>query len=124
MAEARRHLAEALEQQTAISEVLQVISSSPGELERVFEAMLANSTRVCEATFRAVAPHGPPSFVEARRRHPVLPLVPGTTLGRVAATKQPVQIADVQAEPAHRRSARTQSASRPGGCGPSLAFRW
>jgi GAF domain-containing protein len=42
--------------------------------------------------------------VEARRRHPVLPLVPGTTLGRVAATKQTVQIADVQAEPAYRRS--------------------
>jgi GAF domain-containing protein len=77
--------------------------------------MLVNATRVCEATFgvlylfegdsfRAVALHGPPSFVEARRRHPVLPLVPGTTLGRVAATMQPVQIADVQAEPAYRRS--------------------
>jgi GAF domain-containing protein len=108
-------LSESLAQQTATSEVLQVISSSPGELEPVFDAMLANATRVCEATFgvlylfegdsfRAVALHGPPSFVEARRRHPVLPLVPGTTLERVAATKQPVQIADVQDEPAYRRS--------------------
>ena len=83
----------------------------------MFDAMLANATRVCEAKFgvlylfegdgfRAVALHGaaPPSFVEARRRHPVLPVMPETALGRVAATKQPVQIADVQAEPAYRRS--------------------
>ncbi len=110
-------LSEALERQTATSEVLGVISSSPGELEPVFEAMLANATRVCEATFgvlyqtegdafRAVALHGaaPPSFVEARRRHPVLPRIPGTALGRVAATKQTVQIADVQAEPGYRGS--------------------
>jgi GAF domain-containing protein len=115
LAEARGHLSEALEQQTATSDVLQVISSSPGELQPVFEAMLANATRICEATFgvmylfegnafRAVALHGPVAFVEARRRNPILPLIPGTALGRVAATKRTVQIADVQAEPAHRES--------------------
>jgi GAF domain-containing protein len=112
LAEARGHLSEALEQQTATSEVLGVISSSPGELEPVFQTMLANATRICEATlgvlflfegdaFRAVAVHGPPTFVEARRRNPMLPLAPGTALARVAATKQTVQIADVQAEPAY-----------------------
>jgi two-component system, NtrC family, sensor kinase len=106
---------EALEREKATAEVLRVISSSPGSPQPVFEAMLANATRLCEATlgalylfegdaFRAVALHGPPRYVEARRRNPVLPIVPGTGLGRVAATKQKVQIADVQAEPAYRIS--------------------
>ena len=104
-------LSEALEQQTATSEVLRVISSSPGELEPVFQAMLQNARRICEAEFgvlyrcegdalRAVAMHGAPqAFVEERRRNPLIRPPPQTTLGRVMATKQPVQIADIVNEP-------------------------
>src|SRR5713101_7253650 len=109
----RQQLGEALERQTATSEVLQVISSSPGELEPVFQAMLENATRACDAkfgnmllfeggAFRTVALHNvPAAFAEERRRNPVLRPKPGTGLGRVAATKQTVQIADAQAEPAY-----------------------
>jgi GAF domain-containing protein/two-component sensor histidine kinase len=122
-------LTEALEQQTATSEVLQAISSSPGELKPVFEAMLANATRICEATFgvlylcegdafRAVALHGaaPPSFVENRRRNPLFQPSPGTGLARVATTRQTVQILDAQADPAYQGSSPTQAAGiRTGG---------
>jgi GAF domain-containing protein len=106
-----RDLTEALEQQTATSEVLRVISRSPGELQPVFETMLANATDICGAKFgvlfrsegdalRTVAVHGaPPSYVEERRRFPVVRPDPGTTLGRAVTTKQPVQIANLQDEP-------------------------
>ena len=108
-----REVSEALEQQTATSEVLKVISSSPGELEPVFQAMLENAVRICSAKFgilflsegdaiRTVALHGaPPAYAEVRRREPVIR--PGREMasGRVARTKQPVQIADIRAEPAY-----------------------
>jgi two-component system, NtrC family, sensor kinase len=100
---------EALEQQTATSEVLQVISSSPGELEPVFSAMLENATRICEAKFgilwlcdeggfRSVALHNaPPLFAEERRRHPVVHPPVGSGLRRLADTKRVAQIDDMQA---------------------------
>ncbi len=107
-------LRQSLEQQTATSEVLSVISSSPGELELVFDTLLANAVRICGAKFgmlflpegdnghRIVAFHGaPPAFVESRRREPVIRLNPATTLGRVAATKQVVQVEDIRADPAY-----------------------
>ena len=106
-------LSESLEQQTATSEVLKVISSSPGELKPVFDALLANAVRICDAkfgvlfltegdAFRYVALHGaPPAFAEARRREPVTHVKPGTTIGRVAATKKPAQTVDIRAEPAY-----------------------
>ena len=110
LAEARRELTEARQQQTATSEVLRVISSSPGELQPVFNAMLENATRTCAAKFgilyqrerdtlRTVAIHGAPqSFVEERQRNPIVSPNPDTTLGRALLTKQPVQIADIRAE--------------------------
>ena len=114
--EALEQLSEALERQTATSEVLRVISSSSGILEPVFQAMLANAVRICEAksglmcrsegeALRAVALHGvPPSFAEERRRNPVIRPSPDSTLGRALATKQTVQIADIRDEPAHPNS--------------------
>jgi len=107
---ARGHLSEALEQQTAASEVLQVISSSPGELEPVFQTMLEKATRICEAkfgsmylregdAFRIVAMHNaPPAFAEARRLQPLVRPGPGTGLYRVASTKQVVHIVDIRTE--------------------------
>ncbi|HEY6860968.1 MAG TPA: GAF domain-containing protein [Pseudolabrys sp.] len=108
-----RELSESLEQQTATSEVLKVISSSPGELEPVFDAMLANATRICEAKFgilwlregdayRLGALHGAPSaFAEVRWREPVVRPGPRTVLARIELTKQAVHIADLRTDPSY-----------------------
>ena len=102
-----RELTKSLQQQTATSEVLKVISSSPGDLEPVFAAMLANATRLCEANFGILALHEsgafrvaamhnvPQAYAEYRRRESaVIDAGPQTALGRVAATKQVVHISD------------------------------
>ena len=104
-------LSEALEQQTATSEVLKVISSSPGELEPVFNAMLANATRICEATFgnlflcegpifRSVAVHSKGGHANSWRRNPVIDLRDNAEvpLNRVATTKQVVHIPDLRTD--------------------------
>jgi GAF domain-containing protein len=107
-------LTESLEQQTATSEVLKVISSSPGELQPVFEAMLQNAVLICGAKFgniyrwdgdalQLVAAHNtPPAFIEARRRSPFRPS-PTTPIGRLMATKAIVHVNDVAAERAYEQ---------------------
>ena len=107
--ERTRELSESLEQQTATSQVLRVISSSPGELEPVFQAMLENAVRICEAKFgmlyrydgtffHAVALFGVPrAYADYLRGEPIRPSVKNG-LGRALQTKQPIHILDITAE--------------------------
>ena len=102
-------LTESLEQQTATSEVLQVISSSPGDLEPVFEAMLVNAVRICDAKFgniyrwdgealNLVATHNtPPAYAEFRRRTPFR-ADQKNPVGRMITTKTVVQVTDLATE--------------------------
>jgi signal transduction histidine kinase len=104
-----RELSESLEQQTATSEVLGVISSSPGELEPVFNKILQNALQICEATFgvlfrfnndflEAAAMLGvPPALAELLQSGPFI-ADQGSGLGRVVRTKQVVHILDARAE--------------------------
>jgi GAF domain-containing protein len=98
---------EALEQQTATSEVLQVISSTPGDLQPVFAKMLENAVRICGATFgtiyradsdglQVVATHNMPSALAEQRHSPQYrPGAPDTPLGDVLATKTVVHVANM-----------------------------
>ncbi|MGY3460420.1 GAF domain-containing protein [Bradyrhizobium sp. LM3.4] len=105
-------LTESLEQQTATSEVLQVISSSPGELTPVFHKMLENTTRVCGASFGVmnlwnsesftiVADYNvPPAFADSRKDLPIRPH-PESALAVVVRTRRVVHVHDVQETPAY-----------------------
>ena len=120
-------LRESLEQQTATSQVLSVISSSPGDLEPVFQAMLANAVRICEAKFgnlylheggglRMVAEHDvPPMFAKARRNRVVHP-APDSALSGVIGTKQTTHIPDLMATRSYKeRHVSTVEAVEVGG---------
>src|SRR5262245_7469121 len=113
-----RELKEALDQHTATSEVLKVISSSPAQLEPVFQAILANAVRICEAKFGIMFLHENSEFQTAAllnaskdlaeffwRRGP-FKAPPGTPLDRILKTKRVTYTADEAAEPNPGASAR------------------
>ena len=112
LAEVRGHLSEALEQQTATSEVLRTITGSPGDLRPVFEAILTNARRLCEAKFghlliydgerfRVAAVHAAPSILTDFLNRGPFSAGPATGLGRLASTKRVVHVADLKAEQAY-----------------------
>ena len=119
IARLRRERDEALEREKAIAEVLRVISSSPGELEPAFQAMLENAVRICGANFgvlflregdglRRVAMHNPPpAYIEEHRRNPVARPSAASAHGRLIATKRVVHVADLRADQAYRDGAPT-----------------
>jgi GAF domain-containing protein len=124
-------LRQSLEQQTATADVLRVISASPGELEPVFEAVLENAVRICEAKFgmltlvqgneyRVASTYGAsPEYIEFMRlRGPFQP-EPGSILDRVACTRQVSHTADYAAEAVPGPSARFAGA-RSAVCVPMI----
>jgi two-component system, NtrC family, sensor kinase len=135
-------LRESLQQQTATAEVLKVVSSSPGELGPVFNAMLENAVRICEATtgtlylyegtqFRGVATHhSEQSYVDYWRRNSVVELKkhPGAPLDRLATTKRVVHIPDLLSDQSYlekmargcaKPSGHSSSGSTASSCGQS-----
>src|SRR4029077_19764852 len=110
-------LRESLQQQTATTEVLKVISSSPAELQPVFQSMLENAPRVCAAEFgtlvlcengglrRGAYYNAPAAFMEIVQRDPIFYPHADEPVGRVLRTQQHVQVADMRGEPVYRAGA-------------------
>src|ERR1700683_2483550 len=108
-----RELSEALERQTATSEVLSIISSSPGDLQPVFATILENATRICEANFGKVylwdgdafylvaANDTPRSFADTRRLAPFRPHA-GHPFRSLAETKQVFHVSDMMTLPIYK----------------------
>src|SRR5215471_12878194 len=111
-----RELDEALQRQTATSEVLTVISSARGNLQSVFDTILANATNLCGARFASLRLcegdqfrtvrlyNAPAALAERWRGTPLIRPHPESALGRTALTKQAVQIVDVRKGPAYRKA--------------------
>ncbi len=109
----KRERDEAIEQQRAASEVLRVISSSPGDLKLVFQTMLQNTTRICEAkfgnlwlregeSFRIAATHGaPPAYRKYLQSEPVVFPEAGNAMGRIVRTRKIVHIDDISKAPTY-----------------------
>ncbi|MBV9462153.1 MAG: HAMP domain-containing protein [Bradyrhizobium sp.] len=106
-------LSESLQHQTATSEVLQVISRSPGELDPVFQTILSSATTICDAQFGLLMLYEnggfrctsmfnlPPAFAETFLRNPVVCPPPIDPLGRLVETGKLVHVTDVTKEPAY-----------------------
>ena len=112
-------LRQSLEQQTATADVLRIISSSPGELKPVFQAILQNATRICEAKFgnlwlrdgnkfRIVETHGAPlKYREYLESEPLVDPEPGSAMDRIAGTADAIQIDDIAKAPTYGSRMRT-----------------
>src|SRR6516164_9578101 len=123
----RRELDEALEQQSATSQVLSIISSSPAELEPVFQAILANATRLCGATFgtlnlcvgealRYAAHYNiPPKYRDFRLRERLWRPHPRSATAEALRTKQPVQIDDLRTLPDRLQGTHSRAVVDMGG---------
>ena len=124
-----------MEQPTATAEILRVISSSPGDLESVFEAMLENAVRLCDAKFgniyrwdgelmHLLAAHNtPPALAEARRQSAFRP---SSIVRQMVETKEAAQAVDLAADKSYtdEPNPAALAAVELGGIRRSCAFQW